>query len=123
MYTVKQAAQKMELSEHTLRYYANEGLFPHITRDAHNVRLFSEEDLEWVALVRCLRRTGMPLDEVKHFIGLCLQGDGTARERYDIILRQRETALAEMEQMKERLVLLERKVAYYGELVEKTEKK
>lgn len=51
MYTIKQVAEKSGVSEHTIRFYAKEGLFPFLKRDKNNVRLFSEEDLEEVATV------------------------------------------------------------------------
>lgn len=48
MYTIKEAAAKVGESEHTIRYYCKEGLFPFLTRDKNNVRKFSEVDLEGV---------------------------------------------------------------------------
>ena len=48
MYTIKEVAEKMDVSEHTLRFWAKSGFFPLIKRDANNIRQFSESDLEWV---------------------------------------------------------------------------
>jgi MerR family transcriptional regulator, aldehyde-responsive regulator len=113
MYTMKQAAEKMNLSVHTLRYYANEGLFPNITRDYNNIRWFSENDLEWVRIVNCLRDTDMPLAEVKRYIELCKKGDSTIEERFHMITAQKEKAEAELKEMKKRIELLGWKMEYY----------
>ena len=58
MYTIKEVAEKMDLSEHTLRFWAKSGFFPFITRNENNIRLFSEDDLNWVRIVKCLRAIG-----------------------------------------------------------------
>jgi len=113
MYTMKQAAEKMDLSVHTLRFYANEGLFPDITRDYNNNRQFSEKDLEWIKIVQCLRDTDMPITEVKRYIALCKEGDGTIKERFHMLTVQKEKAVVELKEMKKRIGLLAWKLHYY----------
>lgn len=51
MYTIKEVADKMEISEHTLRFWAKSGFFPFVKRNQNNIRIFSENDLEWVELL------------------------------------------------------------------------
>jgi MerR family transcriptional regulator, aldehyde-responsive regulator len=113
MYTMKQAAEKMSLSVHTLRFYANEGLFPDITRDYNNIRQFSEKDLEWIKIVQCLRDTDMPITEVKRYVALCKKGDSTLEERFRMLTAQKEKAETEMKEMKKRIGLLSWKLEYY----------
>lgn len=113
MYTMKQAAEKMDISVHTLRFYANEGLFPNITRDYNNIRWFSEKDLEWVKIVHCLRDTDMPLSDVKKYIDLCKKGDSTIEERFHMLRAQKEKAEYEYKEMKKRIALLNWKLEYY----------
>ena len=55
MYTIKEVAAQAGESEHTIRFYCKEGLFPFLTRDQNNVRKFSAEDLDGVRIVLCLR--------------------------------------------------------------------
>lgn len=119
MYTVKQVAEKMGISAYTLRFYDKEGLFPHISRGANNVRLFSEQDLEWVNVVQCLRDTGMPLAEVKEFVQLCLLGDSTIPTRHQLLQNQVKKAEQEVAAMEKRISILNWKVDYYRNLLEK----
>jgi DNA-binding transcriptional MerR regulator len=121
MYTVKQAAEKMGMSAHTLRFYDKEGLFPHVSRDENNARLFSDKDLEWVHTVQCMRDTGMPLAEVKAFVQLGLLGDSTIPKRYRMIQDQVQKAEQELAAMEERIRTLKRKVEYYNGLLEEQE--
>lgn len=118
MYTVKQVAEKMGMSAHTIRFYDNEGLFPRVSRDGRNVRLFSEQDLRTVAMVQCLRDTGMPLAEVKEYIQLCMLGDSTLPRRHQLIQNQVEKAEQELAAMENRIDTLRRKAEYYSGLVE-----
>ena len=58
MYTIKEVAKKMDISEHTLRFWTKSGFFPFIKRNKTNIRLFSDNDLDWVRIVKCLRAVG-----------------------------------------------------------------
>jgi DNA-binding transcriptional MerR regulator len=118
MYTMKQAADRMNISVHTLRFYANEGLFPNITRDYNNNRRFSEADLEWIKLVQCLRETSMPISEIRQYIELFKEGEGTMAARLDMIERQKERAEAELEEMQKRIELLNWKTDLYRSRLE-----
>lgn len=115
-YTVKQIADKYNVSVHTIRYYDNEGLFPDVLRDANGTRIFTENHLEWVYLVLCLRKTGMSVSDIKHYIGLCAKGNSTIEERYSIILEQKKKAEKEIDEMKKKLKAIEVKEKYYENL-------
>jgi len=118
MYTVKQVSEMMNISPHTVRYYDKEALFPYLERGENQARLFSDEDLLWVQLVQCLRSTGMPLDDIRHYIDLCIEGDSTIAERHAIIVKQKEKAELEAVAAQERVKLLEQKVTFYQDLLD-----
>ena len=117
MYTIKEVADMMDVSEHTLRFWAKNGFIPDIERDRNNIRLFSEHTLGWVKIVKCLRNVGVDLKSVKKYIDLCLVGDSTIQERYEIILETNEKALEQMEDLKKQLELLDYKENYYKTLI------
>ena len=117
MYTIKEVAQKMEVSEHTLRFWAKCGFFPFIKRNENNIRLFSDSDLEWVKIVKCLRSVGTENKAIKKYIDLCIIGDSTIQERYDIILKTKQKALTQMEDLKKQLEVLNYKEKFYQNLI------
>lgn len=117
MYTIKEVADKMEVSEHTLRFWAKSGLFPFIKRNSNNVRLFSESDLEWVKIVKCLRMVGTENKAIKRYIDLCIVGDSTIPERFGIIQATKIKAEQQMEDLKTQLELLNYKENYYKNLI------
>ena len=117
MYTIKDVAEKMDISEHTLRFWAKSGFFPFLTRNNNNVRMFSENDLNWVRIVKCLRSIGTKTKDVKRYIDLCIIGDSTIKERYQIILDTKEKALEQMNELKKQLELLDYKENFYKNLI------
>lgn len=117
MYTIKEVAEKMDISEHTIRFWAKSGFFPFITRNQNNIRLFSDDDLNWVRIVKCLRSIGTETKLVKRYIDLCIIGDSTIPERYEIIRQTKEKALSQMEDLKVQLDLLNYKEAHYKNLI------
>ncbi len=117
MYTIKEVADKMEVSEHTLRFWAKSGFFPFLQRDNNNIRRFSENDLDWVRIVKCLRSVGTQNKDIKRYIDLCIVGDSTIKERYQIILDTKTKALEQMEELKKQLELLDYKENFYKNLI------
>ncbi|MBS4759592.1 MAG: MerR family transcriptional regulator [Clostridium sp.] len=117
MYTVKEVAEKMEVSEHTLRFWAKSGFFPFVKRNQNNIRLFSDSDLEWVKIVKCLRSVGTENKAIKRYIDLCIVGDSTIPERYGIIQATKLKAQQQMEELQQQLSLLEFKEKFYQNLI------
>ena len=117
MYTIKEVAEKMDVSEHTLRFWAKSGFFPLIKRDANNIRQFSESDLEWVRIVKCLRSVGTENKAIKRYIDLCIVGDSTIQERYEIIQATKNKAQQQMEDLQKQLALLDYKEKFYQNLI------
>lgn len=117
MYTIKEVADKMEISEHTLRFWAKSGFFPFIKRNENNIRLFSDSDLEWVKIVKCLRAVGTENKAVKRYIDLCIIGDSTIPERYGIIQATKIKAQQQLKELQQQLDLLDYKESFYQNLI------
>ena len=118
MYIVKEVAELLGVSVHTVRYYDDKGLIPGTKRNAANQRLFDDMEVEWLFVSLTLKNTGLSLKDVKHYIELYGQGDPTLPERYEIMRRQKEKTIQEIEELKLRLAVLDRKLDHYGKLLE-----
>lgn len=112
-YTVGEMAKQIGVAPSTLRYYDKEGLLPFVERSGGGIRLFKDSDREWLAVIECLKKTGMPIREIKRFVDLCREGDATINERLQLIKRRRDAVLKQMESLNETLSLLEYKLWYY----------
>ncbi len=117
MYTIKEVAKRMDISEHTLRFWAKSGFFPFIKRNKNNIRLFSDNDLDWVRIVKCLRAVGTENKAIKRYIDLCIKGDSTIPERYEIIQATKLKAEQQMLELQQQMDLLNYKEKYYQNLI------
>ena len=77
VYTVGGIAKLLGIPSSTLRYYDKEGLLPFVERSSGGIRMFQEKDFEWIKLIECLKKAGMPLKDIKTYIELLLKGDET----------------------------------------------
>ena len=64
IYTVGEMAQKLGVPASTLRYYDKEGLLPFVKRSSGGIRMFQESDFEWLQVIRCMKKAGMPINRV-----------------------------------------------------------
>ncbi len=85
VYSPGQAADKSGFSLDTLRYYERIGLLDDIARTAGGRRAFTDDDLDWLAVLRCLRDTGMPIAGMLRYAQLCRGGDDTIGERIAVL--------------------------------------
>jgi len=90
MYSIGAVAKKTGISSYTLRYYDKAGLTPFVKRDEQGRRVFNDDDLESLGLIRCLKQTGMPLEDIRQFISWCDAGDETIDQRLTMFEQQRQ---------------------------------
>ncbi|CTQ62102.1 MerR family transcriptional regulator [Roseibium album] len=84
---ISEAATISGLSADTIRYYEKSGLVPAIKRGPDRLRRFSPENIEWLTLLYWLRKTGMPMKEMRRFAELYRQGASSIPERKAVLLR------------------------------------
>ncbi|MBQ7544395.1 MAG: MerR family transcriptional regulator [Synergistaceae bacterium] len=117
-YTIKEMSELTGLPASTLRYYDKQGLLPNLRRDQNNIRIFSEEDYRMLRLIDCLKRSGLSIKDIKHFIDLSGQGETALTERLEIFRRRRELLQQEMAELQEVLGIIEYKCWYYEQACE-----
>ena len=115
-WSIRQAAEKCGLSEHTLRWYERIGLVGPVPRDASGRRRYADADLEWLTLITRLRETGMPVSEMQRYAELTRAGGGEA-ERLELLRRHREQVRRALTAQRECLKLLNTKIDIYAERV------
>ena len=113
-YTIKQMAEMFGVTEHTLRFYTDEGLLP-CERDGGNRRIFNEESVNWMQGIKCLKGCGASIEDIREYCRLCLleESEENLRARYAIILKQREEAYKRVEETKATVRYMDEKVAHY----------
>lgn len=121
--TISAAAEHSGLSVDTLRYYEKEGLtLQRPGRSASGQRRYTEENLRWLRMLVMLRRTGMPIREIKRFVAL-YRAEGTEPERLGILQAHRELVLEQLAEVQGHLAAIDNKIDYYTALVRDEEKR
>jgi len=116
-YTVKQVADQLGMTTYCVRYYDNMDLIPGVDRTGGNIRMFSDYNLAWLKLIHCLRTTGLPVDEVRHYIKMCLKGESTIPERAELIFKQEKVLRDQLKMLKKQMEILAYKKQHYQELL------
>lgn len=116
-FSVSEAAAKVGLTTHTLRWYEQEGLVAPIGRDSAGRRRYTEADLGWLDLLTKLRRTGMPVRDMRRYADLARQGDQTLAERLQLFCEHRDRVLARIAELQSDLDVLNYKIDIYGKLL------
>ena len=112
-YTIGEMARKLNVAPSTLRYYDKEGLLPFVERSSGGIRMFKDEDMEWLRMLGCLKKAGMPLKEIKSFMDWSRQGDATISHRLELLEKQRQSVLEQQKQLEDTLLMLDYKRWYY----------
>ena len=118
-YSIGQVAQKTGLSTHTLRYYEKEGLLPFVKKSGSGLRIFSDSDLGWLAMIECLKETGMPLKGIKQYIDWFIEGDSTLQISLDMFRAQKTHIEEQIAQLQKHMEKINYKIKLYEEAVKK----
>ena len=121
MYSIHEVCERTGLTAHTLRYYEKEKLLPSVGRSAGGFRQYTDEDMESLAMICCLKNTGMSLQDIARFMELTREGDQTLRERCELLKRHRERVLERMEEMQRHLEKVSCKVEYFSRKLDEYE--
>lgn len=116
--TIKEVSEKYGISQDTLRYYERVGMIPPVTRSAGGIRNYTEEDLRWVGLAKCMRSAGIPVEAMIEYVRLFREGDSTIPARLQLLTEQREVLLEQRRQIDETLNRLNYKIGRYEEAVQ-----
>ena len=117
-YTIKDAAKIMNVPTSTIRFYDKEGLLPFMERMGSGYRIFSEEDLAMLRTIDCLKKTGMPIKEIRQFVMWVQQGDASLAQRYEMFLDRKKVVEAQMVELEETLKIIDFKCWYYKSAIE-----
>jgi DNA-binding transcriptional MerR regulator len=117
--TIKQVSERTNMKAHVLRYYEKEGLLPNVRRNEKGIRRYSENDLEWLGLICCLKNTGMTIKQIRSFVELSMQGDSTLKQRCELLKAHKKNVEDRIGEMQGYLKKVGHKIDYFTEQYEK----
>lgn len=119
LYTIGEMAKILGVPASTLRYYDKEGLLPFVERSSGGIRMFTDKDHEWLKVIECLKQSGLPIKEIRDFIGMAIQGDESSLvKRLALFQARRDAVKKQIEEIQETLAILEFKCWYYEQAIQ-----
>lgn len=117
MYSMKEACTLTNMTYENLKFYCNEGLVPNVKRDRRNYRVFDEHDIKWIQSLNCLKSCGMSIAEMKQYLALCMDGEGTIPERKVILAEKKETLLQSITELQKAVAYIDWKQRFYDDVL------
>ncbi|WP_084525136.1 MerR family transcriptional regulator [Nocardia vaccinii] len=112
-YSIGEVSELSGLTRDTLRWYERIGLLDSVGRDHAGKRRFSDRDMDWLALIGKLRRTGMSVADMIRYAELVRAGESTYPERLAMFQRTRADVLAQIEELRQTVAVLDCKISLY----------
>ena len=116
--TIKEVAEKYDISADTLRYYERVGMIPKVTRRPNGIRDYQESDLGWVELAICMRSAGLPIEVMIEYVKLYKEGDNTIPARLELLQEQMNALKEQKAQIESTMERLAYKISKYEEAME-----
>jgi len=117
VYSMKEACTLTNMTYANLKFYCNEGLVPNVKRDRRNYRVFDEHDIKWIQSLNCLKSCGMSIAEMKQYLALCMEGEGTIPERKVILAEKKETLLQSITELQKAVAYIDWKQRFYDDVL------
>ncbi len=112
MYTIGQVSEMFGLPISTLRYYDKEGFFPNLERKG-NIRYFSDNELESLRVIECLKNSGLEIKDIKQFFIWVAEGNSSYQKRKELFEARKIAVEDEIKALQRTLSLLKFKCWYY----------
>ena len=117
MYSAKEAAKITGLSTATLRYYEKESLLPPVKRNVQKYRQYTDEDIEWIRMIQCMRMANIPIQSIKEYVSLLIQGGKTLEQRYEMVQEHIKNIMGQIANLQKALALTQSKLAFYEKIL------
>ncbi|MGI5132692.1 MerR family transcriptional regulator [Pseudonocardia sp. CA-107938] len=108
---IAEAARQSELSIDTIRYYDKLGILGALPRTTGGARTFTEGDVGWLRILRCLRSSGMSMADLRRFVAV--DGDLEPGRRRELLEAHRDSVLDRMARTRQELEVIEGKIEAY----------
>lgn len=113
-YSIGEIAERYHTTVATLRYYDESGLLPFVKRNAQGQRIFTDDDLSYLEVIDCLKRSAIPLRYIRQFMHWCVEGDATLPQREQFMIDQEQALEARIQVLQANLDFLRWKKWYYA---------
>ena len=91
---------------------------PQIARNSLKYRQYTEEDIEWIRMIQCMRMANIPIQPIREYVSLLLQGSETLEQRYFMVQDHMHNMEQQMANLQNALTLTRKKLSFYEKLLQ-----
>ncbi len=117
MLKISDVVKRLDIPASTIRYYDNSGLLTRMKRDENGIRQFTQEDIDRLAIILCLKKTGMSMTDMKEFMKMYSDGHPHLEEKIDRIQRQKRILQDKIRELEECIKQNDFKLWFYQNIV------
>ena len=114
---MKEACEQVGITYGTLKFYCNEGLVPNVKRDKNNHRKFDERDIQWLKGLQCLKKCGMSIQDMKHYMNLCLEGVSSIPKRKELLATYKDLMLKQIDEVHKNIDYINHKQVFFDSVL------
>ena len=111
--TIKEVAEKFDMTNDTLRYYEKVGLVGPVKKNSSGIRDYSESDLKRIEFIKCMHSAGISIEVLKKYVDLYDEGESTKLERQHLLEEEQDKFEEKIKTMTEALEKLKYKIELY----------
>ena len=89
-----------------------EGFFPNLERKG-NIRYFSDNELESLRIIECLKKSGLEIKDIKQFFFWVSEGSSSYEKRKELFEARKSAVETEIQELQKTLSILKFKCWYY----------
>lgn len=118
---IAEVSKKFDLNSTTLRYYEKIGLMDPVEKDESGHRNYQEKDLRRINFIKCMRTSGMSIENIKKYVDLFHEGEHTIPQRKELLINQLQDLKQQMNELQTVISYLENKIDNYENTLVKRE--
>ncbi len=100
--TIKEVAEKFNMTNDTLRYYEKVGLIGPVKKNSSGIRDYSDNDLRRIEFIKCMR-SAISIEVLKKYVDLYDEGESTKLERQHLLEEEQDKLEEKIKTMTEAL--------------------
>nr|WP_277815776.1 MerR family transcriptional regulator [Paenibacillus sp. DMB5] len=114
---MKEVAEYFKLPPETIRYWESMKILSSIQRNDSGYREYTQQDIDWIRYVKCMREMGVPIERIQEYTSLSAEGDHTLEKRKKILEEQRAQLIEKAKELNQALELANHKIENYDALL------
>ncbi len=114
-YTTMEVCKRLGASRYNVAYLCRRGLIPHIKRNHRGRRIFTQDQVDLIAILLKMRTAGFTSAELRQYSRLYREGEASAEERLAILTTRKHQLWQEIKDRQASIDFIERQEELFAQ--------